>query len=186
MSPSHIGENENMGASKAWIAAAIAAFAVGAAAEARPPAPVRAAAGAVKRKPVDSAVQHADLKRAKEAKPRKPAVTAKAASKKAVTARAANRRGTLTAKKPSGKKATATAKAPLRTTTITARREPEKRYLPPPVSMNWTPPPLGPERFYPNGIPALHPAFMHPLPGEQPAQTAAVMGASSGESELRN
>jgi len=34
------------------------------------------------------------------------------------------------------------------------------RPLPPPVA--WVPPPLGPERFYPNGIPELRPEFMHP------------------------
>jgi hypothetical protein len=40
--------------------------------------------------------------------------------------------------------------------------QPEVRQLPPPLV--WTPPPLGPERFYPNGIPPLRPEFMHPLP----------------------
>lgn len=34
------------------------------------------------------------------------------------------------------------------------------RPSPPPVA--WVPPPLGPERFYPNGIPPLRPEFMHP------------------------
>ena len=39
-------------------------------------------------------------------------------------------------------------------------RKPAARPLPPPVA--WVPPPLGPERFYPHGIPELRPEFMHP------------------------
>ncbi len=48
----------------------------------------------------------------------------------------------VAATKPAARKAVATAK------------------VPPPVA--WVPPPLGPERFYPNGIPELRPEFMHP------------------------
>ncbi|TFY98196.1 hypothetical protein [Ramlibacter humi] len=201
-----------MGASKAWIAAAIGgALVLGvAAAETKPPQPRAQGAGTAKSKPAGGTVQHADLKRAKEAKPARKPVTAKASAKKATiaarapakkttvtahapakkaaaTAHAPAKKGVVTAKsKPAAKKPVLTAKTPLRKTTITARREPEKRYLPPPVSMNWTPPPLGPERFYPNGIPELHPAFMHPLPGDAPVQTTTAAGPSSGESELRN
>lgn len=58
--------------------------------------------------------------------------------------------------------------------------------VPPPVA--WTPPPLGPERFYPNGIPELRPEFLHPLPGasaDAPAVSAraAVPRASGTEPE---
>lgn len=47
------------------------------------------------------------------------------------------------------------------------------RALPPPVA--WVPPPLGPERFYPNGIPELRPEFLHPeRPPVQVDQTATA------------
>jgi hypothetical protein len=49
--------------------------------------------------------------------------------------------------------------------------------LPPPVA--WVPPPLGPERFYPNGIPELRPEFLHPerpLPVEQAATRTPSLG----------
>lgn len=45
-------------------------------------------------------------------------------------------------------------------------------------------PPLGPERFYPDGIPELHPAFMHPLPGTPVlSEPAAVSRAPGAEPE---
>ena len=54
--------------------------------------------------------------------------------------------------KPAPRKPVATANAP--------SRKPAARPVPPAVA--WVPPPLGPERFYPNGIPELRPEFMHP------------------------
>jgi hypothetical protein len=50
----------------------------------------------------------------------------------------------------------------------------------------WVPPPLGPERFYPNGIPELRPEFLHPerpLPA-RPDQSATVAPALGGHPEL--
>ena len=58
---------------------------------------------------------------------------------------------------------------------VTAVANRTARPLPPPVA--WVPPPLGPERFYPNGIPELRPEFMHPegppVRVEQAANTRA-------------
>ncbi|WBY00456.1 hypothetical protein PE066_13365 [Ramlibacter tataouinensis] len=50
--------------------------------------------------------------------------------------------------------------------------------LPPPVA--WTLPPLGPERFYPNGIPELRPEFLHPLPGAPAVSAQAVAPRAPG------
>ena len=58
----------------------------------------------------------------------------------------------VAANKPAPRKSVATANA--------APRKPTARSVPPAVA--WVPPPLGPERFYPNGIPELRPEFMHP------------------------
>ena len=74
-------------------------------------------------------------------------------------------------------------KAPARKTVATARapspRQPAARPLPPPVA--WVPPPLGPERFYPNGIPELRPEFMHPeAPPARVEQAANGRPASAG------
>jgi hypothetical protein len=69
---------------------------------------------------------------------------------------------------------------------VTATTRPSKkpalataRTLPPPVA--WVPPPLGPERFYPNGIPELRPEFMHPeRPPARVDQAANSRPASAG------
>lgn len=75
----------------------------------------------------------------------------------------------IAANKLAPRKAVATAK-------VSPSRKPAARPLPPPVA--WVPPPLGPERFYPNGIPELRPEFMHP---EGPP--ARVDQAASSRSE---
>lgn len=85
-------------------------------------------------------------------RPGKPAATAKSVTKKPVTRKKAQ-------------SAARTGVAPVA--------------APPPVAR--TLPPLGPERFYPHGIPPLHPAFMHPLPGtpgvSEQAAASRVPGA---------
>jgi hypothetical protein len=81
---------------------------------------------------------------ARHGKKTKPAIASKAKPGKPV------------ARARSPKQPVATArKAP--STTVASR---PARPLPPPVA--WVPPPLGPERFYPNGIPELRPEFLHP------------------------
>lgn len=72
----------------------------------------------------------------------------------------------VAANKTSARKAVATSRVP-------------SRPLPPPVA--WVPPPLGPERFYPNGIPELRPEFMHPeAPPARVEQAANSRPASVG------
>jgi hypothetical protein len=44
----------------------------------------------------------------------------------------------------------------------------------------WVPPPLGPERFYPNGIPELRPEFMHPEVPARVEQAANTRPESVG------
>jgi hypothetical protein len=174
-----------MGASKVWIGAAIAgAFVLGTAA-AETKSPAKAADPATAKKPaVAGAVQHADIKKAKDAKPRKPAVTARAPAKKSTVTAKGKSKAPVTAKAPV-KKPVATAKVAPRAPAATAKREPD-RYVAPAPSLGWTPPPLGPERFYPNGIPPLHPAFLHPLPGTAVKQeaSAALSPRRGGEPEM--
>lgn len=76
----------------------------------------------------------------------------------------------VAANKAPARKAVATAKAP--------SRQPVARPLPPPVA--WVPPPLGPERFYPNGIPELRPEFMHPEAPARVEQGANSRPAAAG------
>lgn len=54
-----------------------------------------------------------------------------------------------------------------------ATKRPARNAVPPAVA--WVPPPLGPERFYPNGIPELRPEFLYPEgpPTPLPPQQAA-------------
>lgn len=67
----------------------------------------------------------------------------------------------VAAQKAKPRKPAVTAKKkPTTTTNAAARRPAEPRPLPPPIA--WVPPPLGPERFYPHGIPELRPEFLHP------------------------
>jgi len=82
-----------------------------------------------------------------------------AANKSGAKAKSAVKRPPVTAaKKKSSATTTAAAKRPART-------------IPPAVA--WVPPPLGPERFYPNGIPELRPEFLYPEGPPAPPQQAA-------------
>ena len=101
----------------------------------------------VRDKPASSQVRKSAPKAAQHAQ-RKQAGQARHGKKK------------VAAHKAKPRKPVATVKRQPTTTTTAARRAPQTRPLPPPVA--WVPPPLGPERFYPNGIPELRPEFLHP------------------------
>jgi hypothetical protein len=109
---------------------------------------------AAKKKPV--ATKHTAKPRAHAASPARKRA-GKRAAKKAPPAAHAKR--PMKAPLP-----TARASTPPATTNATVRAAPA-RSLPPPQTATFIP--LGPERFYPNGIPELRPEFMHPLPEAQ-------------------
>ncbi|TFZ07183.1 hypothetical protein EZ313_11405 [Ramlibacter henchirensis] len=101
-------------------------------------------------------------------------VQAKGKSKQAKPVAANSRSRPATANSKS--KPAASAKAASTPPARAVARRPQAP-LPPPVA--WVPPPLGPERFYPHGIPELRPEFLHPerpLPVEQAATRAPSLG----------
>ncbi|HYD77313.1 hypothetical protein [Ramlibacter sp.] len=150
------------------VAIACAALAAGPAhAQAAQPSPVAEQAG--KAKPKASTQRGVVKKKSRVSRradaARKPSLARKQRPGKAAAA----------AKVPTKK--ALTKKAPL-----TARSARAAVAAPPPVAR--TLPPLGPERFYPDGIPELHPAFMHPLPGTPVlSERAAVSRAPGAEPE---
>lgn len=100
----------------------------------------------------------------------RPVASSKSAAKKPAVAARSPAKAPVTTRVPTPRPATAIA------------RRPPAPALPPPVA--WVPPPLGPERFYPNGIPELRPEFLHP---ERPpiAQQAVIRAPTpGGEPEL--
>jgi hypothetical protein len=110
----------------------------------------------------------AAAKRAPAKPAAKPAPTT-AAKPKAASMQAKAKRATPAA--PVAKAAPAAkpaVKAPTRTAVAarSARSAEQQASAAPRVYL----PPLGPERFYPNGIPELRPEFLHPLPDAQAAQ----------------
>jgi hypothetical protein len=116
----------------------------------------KAPPSAATKKPAPRKAGKAAKKRApvaKKAGPRKPRAATAARKKPPVTARSTSR------KAPPG----------------LARTRPT---VPPPVA--WTLPPLGPERFYPNGIPELRPEFLHPVPDASGRNEQAAAGPSAG------
>jgi hypothetical protein len=121
---------------------------------------------------------------------KKPAATGKATSAQAQAKATTTKRNASVKATAPKKAATATAKAPVVTTkrsagkpakpaaTATAKagaRQPGPNVAavaPRPEPQMYVPPPLGPERYYPNGIPELRPEFLHPLPGARPQASA--------------
>jgi hypothetical protein len=96
---------------------------------------------------------------------KKPVAAAKAAGVKAQRPPIAKGKGAGTSK------ATAAKKPPASLSAKAAAKRPTPMVAavaPRPEPQMYVPPPLGPERYYPNGIPELRPEFLHPLPGARP------------------
>ncbi len=143
-----------MGASKVLLRRAACVLAAAMACGGAATAPAEVQAQMLKKAPDASAIRsagpQAGKQRAALKKKAQPSRQARSGSKRSPVPTQRPRKAPLTAKTATGK-AAPVAKAG------------SMASIPPPVAR--TLPPLGPERFYPNGIPELHPAFLHPLPG---------------------
>ncbi len=123
-----------------------------------------------KQSPAASEVRHADPQARKK----------RAALKKVQPSRKASsgRKSSLVRKhRPPGKSSLG-AKAVTKKAPSSTRAGSAIIAAPPPVARAL--PPLGPERFYPNGIPELHPAFLHPLPGTPMVSEQAAVSRGAG------
>jgi hypothetical protein len=107
--------------------------------------------------PASSQVRKATVPKAAKQTARKQTPQARHGKKKSKPVAASKSRpGKPVAKARHRKQPVATAKKAPATTVANRPARP----LPPPLV--WIPPPLGPERFYPHGIPELRPEFLHP------------------------
>lgn len=115
---------------------------------------------------------------------KKPGTAAKKARPSA--GKAKPRKAVAAKKKGSARRPVAATRKKARPTAARSRSAPSSQQvarrpaapLPPPLA--WTLPPLGPERYYPNGIPELRPEFLHPLPGEAPIEQPAAPAMRPG------
>jgi hypothetical protein len=124
---------------------------------------IAASSAPVKKKP--SATAKTSAAKAQPAGKSKGSSGVKATAKKAPAPVAKPTAPVATAKRDArpAPKGTATAKAPVpKVAAVAARPEPQM----------YVPPPLGPERYYPNGIPELRPEFLHPVPAARPQASA--------------